>query len=93
MRLLVGSALLGSALLGSAACSKGQAPTAPAEAAPARIAPMHDGIPATFAGHPEGPVVWLCATELRAYLGSDGRTHWDEDHYLQYDTCPAVPIK
>jgi len=46
--------------------------------------PIHNNIPATFVGHESGPIVWLCATELR-----DG----EEDHYLQYAECPATLIK
>ena len=49
--------------------------------------PQHHNIPATFAGTPEGPVIWLCATQLRGYGGVA-----EEDHYLQYSPCPVVPI-
>jgi hypothetical protein len=50
--------------------------------------PKHHNIPATFAGHPEGPIIYLCATQPRQYEG-----HMEEDHYLQYSPCPSEPIK
>jgi hypothetical protein len=50
--------------------------------------PLHHNIPATFKGHPEGPIVYLCATQLRRYEG-----RLEEDHYLQYEQCPTVPIR
>lgn len=60
----------------------------------ATLVPAHHNIPATFAGHPEGPVVWLCATQPRTYCtGSSNVCAEEEDHYLQYDTCPAIPIQ
>jgi len=54
--------------------------------------PLHHNIPATFAGHPEGPVIYLCETQPRAYRAPDGRTLVERDHYLQYSHCPATPI-
>jgi hypothetical protein len=49
--------------------------------------PQHHNIVATFADHPEGPMIYLCATLPRPT--SDG---YAEDHYLQYDPCPIVSI-
>jgi hypothetical protein len=50
--------------------------------------PLHHNIPATFVGQESGPIVYLCATALRLYEG-----HLEEDHYLQYEPCPATPIQ
>jgi len=61
------------------------APTTPTAAT--SVAPLHHNIPATFAGHPEGPVIYLCETQPRTYEG-----HVERDHYLQYEPCPTVPI-
>lgn len=68
-------------------------------AQPYCFAPQHHNIPATFVGHESGPVIWLCATQPRTYLRPvDARNPMElvrtteEDHYLQYAPCPAVPI-
>lgn len=66
------------------------APTSPARAA--EFTPQHHNIPATFAGHPEGPVIYLCAIQPRIYVVG-GVSEQEEDHYLQYEQCPATPIK
>jgi len=65
-----------------------RAPFAPVEAAP-----LHHNIPATFVGHPEGPIVWLCATQPRRYVAPSGTVTFEEDHYLQYEACPVTPIQ
>lgn len=54
--------------------------------------PLHHNIPATFVGHPEGPIVYLCATQPRQYIVGNV-TQWEEDHYLQYESCPLIPIE
>lgn len=56
---------------------------------PLQWRPLHHNIPSTFVGHPEGRTIWLCATQLRTYNPYDGP---EEDHYLQYEPCPIVPI-
>lgn len=66
-------------------------PTAPVKAAEPWH-PLHHGIPATFAGDPRGPVVWLCATYPRLVIQADGTARTEEDHYLQYTPCPLHPI-
>lgn len=81
------------------ACSSTFVPTSPSHVAAvtdvcvAPPGPQHHNIPATFAGHPEGEIIWLCATQPRAYTAPDGRTVLEEDHYLQSTSCPAVPIQ
>lgn len=82
-------------VLAASACTNSpSSPTAvPATTAVAAPAPLHHNIPATFAGHPEGPIVYLCATQLRSYTTPDGRVSVEEDHYLQYEPCPSVPIE
>jgi hypothetical protein len=76
-------------------CSK--APVAPSvtHVALAVPPPQHHNIPATFAGHPEGPVIYLCATQPRQYYDVDGHPVGvpEEDHYLQYEQCPNLPIE
>lgn len=65
----------------------------PSIGAQASPVPAHHNIPATFAGHPEGPLMWLCATQPRQYVTPTGSSQYEEDHYLQYTPCPAVPIQ
>jgi hypothetical protein len=55
--------------------------------------PQHNNIIATFAGDPQGPLVYLCATQLRSYTNAEGVAMQLEDHYLQYEPCPTVPIE
>lgn len=77
-------------LLSGLGCSVATAPEAPKPL----YRPEHDNITATFTGHPEGPLVWLCATQPRSYqTGPHGLVMYEEDHYLQYVPCPATPIK
>src|SRR5215210_5011587 len=57
------------------------------DGSPASYVPKHHGIPATFVGEEAGPIVWLCATQLRDYGGT-----LEEDHYLQHMPCPRHPI-
>lgn len=40
----------------------------------------------------QGEVMYLCATQPRIYTKPDGTETIEEDHYLQYAACPAVPI-
>ena len=54
---------------------------APTPSAIGRI-PLHHNIPATMAGSPEGPLYWLCATQLREYILSNGQHQLEEDYYL-----------
>lgn len=66
-------------------------PTCPTLSGAPTGSPLHHNIPATFAGHPEGPLVYLCATQPRVYTDATG-AHLEEDHYLQYAPCPETPI-
>lgn len=70
-----------------------QSPTAPVQAE-VHYTPIHHNVPATFAGHPEGPIVYLCATQPRLVCDRDAyHCQRGEDHYLQYESCPIVPIE
>lgn len=61
---------------------------------PSALGPRHHNIQATFIGHPEGPVIWLCATQPRTYTNPyTGESHEEEDHYLQYTECPVIPVE
>lgn len=73
------------AMAGAMGCNN---PVAPARIEAQVTAPKHHNIPATFAGHPEGPIIYLCATQPRRYEGG-----MEEDHYLQYQECPTIPIQ
>lgn len=66
-------------------CSLSTAPSA-------QVVAQHHNIPATFKGQESGPIIYLCATQPRIYVTADGRRLTEEDHYLQYEPCPAVPI-
>jgi hypothetical protein len=57
-----------------------------------RWQPLHHNVPATFVGQEGGPIVYLCATQPRPYTRPDGTVGYEEDHYLQYATCPVEPI-
>lgn len=52
--------------------------------------PQHHNIPAVA---PDGSVWWLCETQPREYVKSDGKHEWTLDHYVQRDSCPDVPIR
>ncbi len=90
MRRLVFLSLFSAAI---GACGQSILAPTPSAQEPIRQTPMHDNIPATFANDPFGPIVWLCATQPREYTLPDGRRQLEEDHYLQYTTCPSIPIK
>lgn len=75
-----------------ASCGNTLAPTLQAEAV-LPSTPAHHNIIATFVGHEDGPLVWLCATQPRGYWHPDGTRTWEEDHYLQYSVCPTTPIQ
>lgn len=89
-------------LMGAGACQG--SPVAPQEVVKPAYVPLHHNIPATFEGHADGPVIYLCATQPRTYLrplpGSTLSSDHiqpmlqttEEDHYLSYAQCPAVPI-
>lgn len=89
-------------LVGASACQG--SPAAPTPQWKPAYVPLHHNIPATFEGHADGPVIYLCATQPRTYLrplpGSTFDSHTiqemetttEEDHYLSYQQCPAVPI-
>jgi hypothetical protein len=92
------------AIVFAAALSDGcvrDAPTAPkrvmqTEEREIHYIPLHHAIPATFRDHPEGPIVYVCATQPRLICDDrNNPSHCErgEDHYLQYEQCPEVPIK
>jgi hypothetical protein len=75
------------------ACSRSPvAPTAPAQEVLRKVQPQHHAIPFTMAGHPDGPILYLCATQPRPYVGADGAQRAAEDHYAQTEPCPETPV-
>lgn len=81
--------LIGSACLIIGACSSPLQPSKVA-AAVELAHPLHHNVPATL---PDGRIMWLCATQLRAYTNNSGVTTYEEDHYLQFEQCPVIPIQ
>ena len=51
------------------------------------FSPLHHNIPASFINQSD-KIIWLCATQPRNYEGK-----WEEDHYLQREQCPILPIQ
>lgn len=81
-----------SVVLGTLSVVACASPVAPSLTAETPAAPQHHNIPATFRDHPEGPTYYLCATRPRPYVVA-GQTRMEEDHYLQAEPCPAVPVE
>lgn len=70
--------------------------TTVANAALSPHVPQHHNIPATL--HEDmrlrsGDLVYVCATLPRPYVLPTGQMHYEEDHYIQLNPCPAVLIK
>lgn len=86
MRTVLFALVLGFLLLGCGG------PSAPSSVQAQGWTPLHHGIIATFVGHPEGPLVYLCATQPRSVTLPSDEVVLEEDHYLQYEPCPQVPI-
>ena len=95
---------IGAVIFLAGACAQTALPTAPTATPAAQQVPVeqpivgwtpkHHNIPAAFADQPTGPIVYLCATQLRPYYTTNtGVVVMEEDHYLQYTPCPVEPIK
>ncbi len=81
------------AVLAATAGACAQQLLGPEPIAIAQRSAQHHNIPASFRDHPEGPIFWLCATQPREYIDPNGNHVIEEDHYLQNEECPLVPIK
>ena len=88
-RFVAASALLLVVFCGAACDTLPTMPSASAQS----VRPEHHNIPATFIGHSEGPVVYLCETQPRSYVLPNATVLVERDHYLQYELCPRTPIQ
>lgn len=94
MRVVYMCMLAGLMLALALACSGPVSPSVAAQgtvqASHAAYVPQCNAIAATFAYHADGPLVYVCATLPRTYGAPGGVGTAVEDHYLQYEPCPAT---